>query len=111
MMVYTRDYPRLPRLPKITQEKEIVCKNHDPPSSSHHYLLCLASAPASQPGSVTRGREVVDGVEGEAVVDICGRKSGRGGSTQSHLTGQSQSQTAPALSDVIRYPANTSTNL
>ena len=90
---------------RIAQDKDMACKNHDPPNPSHHYLLCLSSTPDSQPGSGDQGQRgggrggYPRGRGGRG--SSRGRGAGRGGSNQSHLTGQTQG--APPPADVVQF--------
>ena len=75
---------------KYAQDKDLVCRNHDPPSPTHHYLLCL-SGPDGQSVSHDQGQRGGGrgGGRGRGGPRGRGRGSqGRGGSTSNNAIGQ-----------------------
>ena len=78
---------------KIAAERDLACRNHDPPSPSHHYLLCFASSDNSTGASEQsqrgagrgggRGRGGGQGGRGRG-------RGGRGNNTQANVSDQTQ---------------------
>ena len=72
---------------RLATERNMVCKNHDPPSPSHHYLLCLTPAPG-QPGA--GGGQSQRGAGGGS------NRGGRGGRGGGRGRGTGRGNTNPA---------------
>ena len=94
---------------RLATERSMACKNHDPPSPSHHYLLCLYPAPG-QPGA--GGEQSQRGAGGGSYRGRGGRGgrgrgAGRGANTSSaNVSDQTQTQTPPSSGNTVQFSAS-----
>ena len=76
---------------RIAAERDLACRNHDPPSPSHNYLLCLSSSDNSARGGDQSQRGAGrGGGRGRGGAGGRGRGRGRGSNTQANVSDQTQ---------------------